>query len=110
MPPMGLTILIGATLAMLASAPLLLAQAPETTAPPPAGQELKERQLRLFDAAGRELAAAVARSGVQAPRIVCGMRIFPADPAIDPGIRRPLPASDTEYTLRRVPPPACTSR
>jgi hypothetical protein len=42
----------------------------------------------------------------QQPAIVCGMRIIPADPTVDPRIRV-TPPSDVEHTMRKVTPSVC---
>jgi hypothetical protein len=45
------------------------------------------------------------------PRIVCGMRVIPADPNIDPRIRVSLPNNPpVHHTLRVLPPPVCTGK
>jgi hypothetical protein len=42
------------------------------------------------------------------PRVVCGMTVIPADPAIDAAIGHPAPRPDgVKFTLRMVEPPAC---
>jgi hypothetical protein len=42
----------------------------------------------------------------QAPTIVCGMRIVPADPSVDPKIRV-IPPAGVEHSMRIVIPPMC---
>jgi hypothetical protein len=41
------------------------------------------------------------------PRVVCGMKVIPADPNIDPKIFVERPADATRYTMRVIPPPIC---
>jgi len=52
----------------------------------------------------------VARSRLQGstPKVVCGMTVIPASPALDPKSVKPAPR-DKKYTLRSVPPPMCGS-
>jgi len=40
-------------------------------------------------------------------RIVCGMVLVPADPAIDPEIIHPVPPNGTAFTLKTIKPPVC---
>jgi hypothetical protein len=40
------------------------------------------------------------------PRIVCGTRLIPGDPLVDPKIYAPR-SDDTRHTIRAVPPPIC---
>jgi hypothetical protein len=40
-------------------------------------------------------------------RTVCGMKLIPADPSIDPKFVIPRNDDATKYTIRIVPPPAC---
>jgi hypothetical protein len=49
------------------------------------------------------------RSSAGHPRadIVCGTRIFRADPAIDPKIAKATPQDQGTFTLRTVQPPVC---
>jgi hypothetical protein len=55
--------------------------------------------------AGRQPVAAPAVT--PAPTIVCGTRLIPIDPSIDPGIRR-LPDTDAPRpSVRAVEPPIC---
>ena len=41
------------------------------------------------------------------PRVVCGMTLLPADPAIDTGIRRSVPTDGEQFTMRKVVPEVC---
>jgi hypothetical protein len=41
------------------------------------------------------------------PALVCGMTVIPADPAIDPKMRREPAPDGTRYTLRTIEPPIC---
>jgi hypothetical protein len=41
------------------------------------------------------------------PRVVCGMKVIPADPSIDPKMIIPRPPDGTRYTMRVIPPPIC---
>lgn len=43
------------------------------------------------------------------PKVVCGMTLIPADPAIDPGIAVELPNTSMRFTIRAVEPPTCRS-
>ncbi|HEY1306948.1 MAG TPA: hypothetical protein VGF24_25515 [Vicinamibacterales bacterium] len=49
-----------------------------------------------------------ARSRLQGstPKVVCGMTVIPASPALDPNSVKPAPR-DKKYTMRSVPPPMC---
>jgi hypothetical protein len=40
------------------------------------------------------------------PQVVCGTRVIPIDPLVDPKIYAPR-VDDTRYTIRAVPPPIC---
>ena len=40
------------------------------------------------------------------PRVVCGTRVIPVAPGVDPKIHAPR-ADDTRHTIRAVPPPIC---
>ena len=46
-----------------------------------------------------------ADSQPRTPSIICGMRVFRADPSIDPKIAKPAPTG--VFTLRTVQPPVC---
>ena len=46
-----------------------------------------------------------ADSQSRTPSIICGMRVFRADPSIDPNIAKPVPSG--VFTLRTVRPPVC---
>lgn len=62
-------------------------------------------------AARQQLAAARAAQRTATPaRVVCGMLVLTPDPAIDPGIKRPVPDSGVEHTMRIVEPPICFAR
>ena len=41
------------------------------------------------------------------PRVVCGTRLIPADPAIDPKIRVGPPDTGTAHSMRSLTPPVC---
>jgi hypothetical protein len=60
-----------------------------------------QKQLR---AALEQHRRAVERS---APKIVCGMVVLRADPAVDPKIIVPPPASSATMRIRKIPPPVC---
>ena len=47
------------------------------------------------------------RPSAEKPTVVCGMRLFPADPAVDPKIRVNVARSDIHFTMRSVSPPVC---
>jgi hypothetical protein len=47
------------------------------------------------------------RQSARKPTVVCGMILFPADPAVDPKIHVNLAASGTRFTMRSVSPPVC---
>ncbi len=42
-----------------------------------------------------------------APKIVCGMVVLRADPAVDPKMIVRPPVSTTTMHIRKIPPPAC---
>lgn len=45
---------------------------------------------------------------VAKPKVVCGMTIIPADPAIDPKMAiAPKRDSNLKYTIRAIEPPIC---
>jgi hypothetical protein len=37
----------------------------------------------------------------------CGIKVLPADPAVDPRIAMPVPNGSVDYTIRTVQPPPC---
>ena len=41
-------------------------------------------------------------------KTVCGLRVYPVDPALDPGIIRTTPPDTGQYKIRRIEPPACS--
>jgi hypothetical protein len=41
------------------------------------------------------------------PTIVCGMTLVPADPEVDPRMRKAAPDAGVTFTLRAVPPAVC---
>jgi hypothetical protein len=102
----------------------LAAQAPPTQAPPapdrtpfnqlfqvqpPAGKPVDPRAQELLDDARRALRerqTALRLLPPEAPRVVCGMTIIPADPSIDPKMLIEVPSA-ADYTIRRIPPPIC---
>ena len=63
--------------------------------------EQTARQQNVQDA----LRQAEARS--QRPRVVCGMTLLPANPAIDPKMAVEPRRDDTRYTIRAIEPPVC---
>lgn len=44
--------------------------------------------------------------GIEGPKIVCGLKVWQVDPAIDAGIRVQVPAGD--FKIRRIDPPRCS--
>ena len=48
-----------------------------------------------------------AQRRAQEPRLVCGMTLIPADPNLDPAIRRPVPEHGPKFTIQTIQPPAC---
>jgi hypothetical protein len=69
---------------------------------------------KLFEVTDLKKSVSQALSAQQArqpkstqPKVVCGMIVIPADLSIDPKIRAELPKTDTQYTIRAVPPPVC---
>jgi hypothetical protein len=42
------------------------------------------------------------------PRVVCGLRIIPLDPSVDPKMRIPVPDTGVDFKIRRLNPPVCT--
>ena len=58
-----------------------------------------------------DLAGATGRVGVvppAPPRVVCGIRVFEGDPAIDPKFVKRTPADPASMKIRRLVAPACT--
>jgi hypothetical protein len=51
--------------------------------------------------------AAPTRAAQSTPTIVCGTRLIPIDPSIDPGIRRLPDADAPRPAVRAVEPPLC---
>jgi hypothetical protein len=43
------------------------------------------------------------------PQIICGMKLWSADPAIDPGIHKPLPEGAAGAKIRRIPATECVA-
>jgi hypothetical protein len=41
------------------------------------------------------------------PTVVCGMTLIPADPNVDPGIRREVPEDGSRFSIRSVDPTIC---
>jgi hypothetical protein len=41
------------------------------------------------------------------PTVVCGTTLVPADPKVDPKIRKAVPDAGVTFTLRAVPPAIC---
>lgn len=60
----------------------------------------EERARRLLDAQKQF-------ADRNAPKIVCGMIVIPADPGIDPKMVHRSGDSSTTFHIRRIPPPAC---
>lgn len=46
-------------------------------------------------------------AGAPGRRVVCGMTIIPADPAVDPGIQARVAPRSTTPTMRVIEPPLC---
>jgi hypothetical protein len=47
----------------------------------------------------------------RAAEVVCGIRLIPADPAVDPGIRIVIPeATKKQAAIRAIPTPACPAK
>jgi len=70
----------------------------------------KDPYRNLFDASARlqqpDATLKVEAPTPQTPVVVCGMRIIPVDPQVDPKIRVAPPAH-VEHSLRTVTPPVC---
>jgi hypothetical protein len=62
---------------------------------------------KLFSAA-RPLLGAIAQGTTPKARVVCGTTVIMAAP-VDPAMVK-QPDDTRNYTMRRVPPPACSSR
>jgi hypothetical protein len=43
----------------------------------------------------------------QQPAVVCGMTLIPADPNLDPAIRRALPENGPDFAIRTLVPRIC---
>ena len=43
----------------------------------------------------------------QKPTVVCGLTLIPADPNVDPGIRREVPEDGPRFSIRSVDPQLC---
>lgn len=74
---------------------------------------------RLFLLPGQDTATSAPRivitpraAAVSQPRptVVCGTRLLPIDPGVDPGIYAAVPGDDTRHAMRAVEPPICSSR
>jgi hypothetical protein len=64
---------------------------------------------KLFEPQASVAPRAPEQTGTTAkPRVVCGMTMIPADPAIDPKILVPLPAVGIDYKLRTIDPAICS--
>jgi hypothetical protein len=48
------------------------------------------------------------RPGPPQVRIVCGLTVITADPAIDPGFVLPIPEDQAQHKIRRIEPPVCS--
>jgi hypothetical protein len=48
-----------------------------------------------------------ARPSLPAPRTVCGMRLIPGDPSVDPGIFAPPGRPTDQHHIRSIAPPIC---
>ena len=65
---------------------------------------------KLFQQPSIEQTARVqqrAQPAAPPPRVVCGMRVIPMDPNIDPKIFAGPKPGDTRYTIRAIEPPVC---
>lgn len=51
-----------------------------------------------------------ARAVTRTPVVICGTKIIPADPSVDPHIRVEPPDDDVEHTMRTITPPICRAR
>ena len=73
-------------------------------------QQPRSPQLTPNDKQREEVLKDLARSALQAQslKVVCGMTVIPASPALDPKSVKPAPR-DKKYTMRSVPPPMCGS-
>jgi hypothetical protein len=40
-------------------------------------------------------------------RVVCGLRVIPVDPTVDPKMRIAVPDTGIDYKIRRIQPPVC---
>jgi hypothetical protein len=47
------------------------------------------------------------RPSAPKPTVMCGLRLFPADPAVDPKMRIDVAGRGTYFTMRSVSPPVC---
>jgi hypothetical protein len=80
-----------------------------TAAPTFAQQSRANPYTKLFQPTDLKQVARAQASSTPAPqpRVVCGMKLIPTDPNIDPKIFVPPPADSTRYTMRVVPPTVC---
>ena len=95
---------------MLAAAPVVFASqspAPRTDARFGTQRPASNPYKKLFEPQ-KSLAPSIANQQPAAkPQVVCGMKIIPADPAIDPKMLVKPQADGIDYKLRTVDPPIC---
>ena len=96
----GRHFLSGALLLLVGSAVPSFAQASR------ANPYQKLFQPRDFKEVARAQQRDSARPSTQ-PRVVCGMKVIPADPKIDPKIFIQRQPDATQYAIRSIPPTIC---
>ena len=73
-----------------------------------------EARVALFAAARKaasehvQLAPRSSLATTSQVKTVCGLRVYPVDPTLDPGIIRATPPDTGQYKIRRIEPPACS--
>jgi hypothetical protein len=72
---------------------------------PPTQDRLKAAVAAALESATRT--ALSTRRVPPQPAVVCGMRLIPADPNLDPAIRRAVPENGPDFAIRTLVPRIC---
>jgi hypothetical protein len=97
--------------AVLGSATLSAQQPPATSSPRPAAAAAQADPwslkpfLRLFGDTGRDRITTPLEFAAPRPesRVICGIKVLPADPTIDPKFATPLRDTRTRFSILTVP-------
>ena len=102
---------------MAAFAVMILIGAAVAAPPGAAAPEARKNPYRNLFTAGPRIASPAGGHRASAPpaqraaEVVCGIRVIPADPAVDPGIRIVIPeATKKQAAIRAIPTPACPAK